>query len=37
MENQIKAGAALNYVIIGINALVGLLYTPIYVTYVGTK
>jgi len=26
--NQIKAGAALNYVIIGINALVGLLYTP---------
>ena len=28
MENQIKAGAALNYVIIGINALVGLLYTP---------
>ena len=29
MENQIKAGAALNYVIIGINALVGLLYTPI--------
>lgn len=26
--NQLKAGAILNYVIIGINALVGLLYTP---------
>ena len=26
--NQIKAGAVLNYVIIGLNTLVGLAYTP---------
>lgn len=26
--NQLKAGAALNYIIIGLNALVGFLYTP---------
>ena len=35
MENQIKAGAALNYVIIGINALVGLLYTPYMLRMLG--
>ena len=35
MENQIKAGAALNYVIIGINALVGLLYTPYMLRMMG--
>lgn len=33
--NQIKAGAALNYVIIGINALVGLLYTPYMLLMLG--
>lgn len=33
--NQIKAGAALNYVIIGINALVGLLYTPYMLRMLG--
>ena len=37
MENQIKAGAALNYVIIGINALVGLLYTPYMLRMLGQK
>ena len=26
--NQVKAGAILNYVIIGLNTLLGLLYTP---------
>lgn len=28
MQSQLKAGAILNYVIIGLNSLVGLLYTP---------
>ena len=33
--NQIKAGAVLNYVIIGLNALVGLLYTPFMLRCLG--
>lgn len=33
--SQLKAGAALNYVIIGINALVGLLYTPYMLRMLG--
>lgn len=33
--NQIKAGAALNYVIIGLNTLVGLLYTPYMLRMLG--
>ncbi len=33
--NQIKAGAVLNYVIIGLNALVGLLYTPFMLRMLG--
>lgn len=33
--NQIKIGAVLNYVIIGINALVGLLYTPYLLRMLG--
>lgn len=33
--NQIKAGAILNYVIIGLNALVGLLYTPFMLRCLG--
>lgn len=33
--NQIKAGVVLNYVIIGLNALVGLLYTPYMLRMMG--
>jgi len=33
--NQLKAGAALNYVIIGLNTLVGLLYTPYMLRMLG--
>ena len=33
--NQIKAGAALNYVIIGLNTLTGLLYTPFMLRCLG--
>lgn len=33
--NQVKAGAFLNYVIIGLNALVGLLYTPFMLRCLG--
>ncbi|MBD5418808.1 MAG: oligosaccharide flippase family protein [Bacteroides sp.] len=33
--NQVKAGAALNYVIIGLNALTGLLYTPFMLRCLG--
>ncbi len=33
--NQIKAGAALNYVIIALNAIVGLLYTPYMLRMLG--
>lgn len=33
--NQVKAGAILNYVIIGLNALVGLLYTPFMLRCLG--
>ena len=33
--NQIKIGAALNYVIIGLNTLVGLLYTPYMLRMLG--
>jgi len=33
--NQIKAGAVLNYVIIGLNTLVGLLYTPFMLRSLG--
>lgn len=33
--NQIKAGAILNYVIIGLNTLVGLLYTPFMLRCLG--
>lgn len=33
--NQLKAGAALNYVIIGLNALLGLLYTPYMLRMLG--
>lgn len=33
--NQVKAGAVLNYVIIGLNALVGLLYTPFMLRCLG--
>lgn len=33
--NQIKAGAVLNYVIIGLNTLVGLLYTPFMLRCLG--
>ena len=35
--NQIKAGAALNYVIIALNTIVGLLYTPLYATMFRSK
>lgn len=33
--NQLKAGAALNYVILGLNALTGLLYTPYMLRMLG--
>lgn len=33
--NQLKAGAALNYVIIGLNALLGLVYTPFMLRMMG--
>lgn len=33
--NQVKAGALLNYVIIGLNAIVGLLYTPFMLRMLG--
>lgn len=33
--NQLKAGAALNYVILGLNALLGLLYTPYMLRILG--
>lgn len=33
--NQIKAGAVLNYVIIGLNAIIGLLYTPFMLRCLG--
>ncbi|MFR9495046.1 MAG: oligosaccharide flippase family protein [Rikenellaceae bacterium] len=35
MVNQVKAGAALSYVIIGINILVGVLYTPFMLRSLG--
>ena len=33
--NQLKAGAVLNYVVIGLNSLVGLLYTPYMLRMMG--
>lgn len=33
--NQVKAGAVLNYVIVGLNILTGLLYTPFMLRYLG--
>ena len=33
--NQLKAGAALNYVVIGLHTLVGLIYTPYMLRMMG--
>ena len=33
--SQMKAGAALNYVVLGLNSLVGLLYTPYLLRMLG--
>lgn len=33
--NQVKAGAILNYVLIGVNILLGLLYTPYMLRMLG--
>ena len=33
--NQVKAGAVLNYVIIGLNTILGLLYTPYMLRMLG--
>ena len=33
--NQIKAGVVLNYIVIGLNALVGLVYTPYMLRMMG--
>ena len=33
--NQLKAGAALSYVIIGLNSVIGLLYTPFMLRIMG--
>lgn len=35
--NQLKAGAVLNYVVIGLNSLVGLLYTPYMLRMMGAE
>ena len=35
MKSQLKAGAVLNYTIIGLNSLVGLLYTPYMLRMMG--
>ena len=33
--NQLKAGAALNYVVLGLNTLLGLIYTPFMLRMLG--